>query len=168
MNKLLVISVMMIVFASSALAYGILVGPFENHEQMLPYEHDPVFYNTLGYKLAQEGKNTEAQIAFAHAVELKSDYTNARSNLATIAFANKDYNAGIENLRYLVAHNPTNNNYKFDLAQNLVAQAHYVDYDVAKLNEAATIFESLGNYPHASENAVIVRNVLADVAAAQE
>ncbi len=167
MNKLLVISAMMLIFVSSALAFGILVGPFESHEQMLPIQRDPAFYNTLGYKLSQEGKNSEAQIAFAHAVELNPEYTNARSNLATIAFANKDYTTGIENLRYLVAHDSTNNNYKFDLAQNLVSQARYVDYDVAKLVEAATILESLGNYPHASENAAIVRTVLAEVAAAQ-
>lgn len=156
---------MVILLAGSALAYGVLVGPFESREQLLPAAHDPAFYNALGYHLAQDGKPTEAQAAFAHAVGLKPDYENARSNLATTAFSNGDYTTAIAQLRWLVENYPGNENYKFDLAQNLVSRARYKDADLAKLEEGAVLYESLGDFPNARENAAIVRNVIADVTA---
>jgi Flp pilus assembly protein TadD len=167
MNKLIAVTVMMFLLAGSVLAYSVIIGPFDNGVQAQKYQNDPTFYNALGYKLSQEGKNGEAQAAFAHAVILNPDYKNARSNLATIAFANKDYATAIDNLRYLAAQDAANKDYQFDLAQNLVSQARYVDYDIKKLEEGAAIYENLGSYPHAKENAAIVRTVLAEVATAQ-
>ena len=156
-------TILALVTLGSALAMGVFSGPFASKEQATQASSDPILYNTLGYQLAQEGKGAEAQVAFAKAVSLKSDYENARSNLATISFQNKDYMTAIEQLRWLVAKQPGNADYKFDLAQNLVSQARYIDGDLAKLDEGASIYESLGTYPHASENAKIVRNVIADV-----
>jgi tetratricopeptide (TPR) repeat protein len=147
---------------AGAFAFGILVGP-GSQEQLLPMAHDPVFFNELGYRLTEEGKPLEAQAAFARAIELRPEYERARANLATIAFQNADYTAAIEQLRWLHDSAPANPSYTFDLAQNLVHQARYVDADKAKLEEAAALFESIPDYPNAAANAVVVRNVIADV-----
>lgn len=165
MHKIAVMVAVFIALAGSALAVGVLVGPFENREQMLPIQHDPVFYNNLGYELAQQGDLPGAQAAFERAVELKPNYERARSNLATIAFQRGEYETATAQLRWLVMQYPNNQNYQFDLAQNLVSQARYNDADLTKLEEGAAIYESLGDYPNAAQNAAIVRAVIADVTA---
>jgi Flp pilus assembly protein TadD len=154
----IVISLLLLTIAS---AFALVAGPFTK-EGALAASQDPVFYNELGFMLAQEGNMEGAQQAFAAAVELDAHYENARKNLAVAAFQNSDYEAAIEHGRILAAQQPGNQNYRFDLAQALVHQARYADADLAKLDEAATIFESLGSYPHAQENAVIVRAVIAE------
>ncbi|HIH25136.1 TPA: tetratricopeptide repeat protein [Candidatus Woesearchaeota archaeon] len=165
MHKIAAMVAVFIALAGSALAVGVLVGPFESQEQMLPIQHDPVFYNNLGYELAQQGDLLGAQAAFERAVELRPGYEKARSNLATIAFQRGEYATATSQLRWLVAQYPDNQNYQFDLAQNLVSQARYVDADLAKLEEGAAIYESLGSFPNAASNAAIVRAVIADVTA---
>ncbi len=155
----------MLVLAGGALAYGIAVGPMTK-EQAIGAGTDPVFYNELGFKLANGGDNAGAQAAFARAVELDPSYERAQSNLATIAFQNSDYPTAISTLRDLVAAHPQNANYHFDLAENLAAQARYSDADVAKLTEAGNEFDAANalqpGFPHATENAAIVRAVAAE------
>jgi Flp pilus assembly protein TadD len=150
---------MLLVTIASALA--LVAGPF-TREEALAASQDPRFYNELGYMLAQQEETAAAQDAFERAVEMDSQYVRARSNLATIAFQNADYTTAIEQLRWLTSESP-DAGYSFDLAQNLVHQARFVDQDLTKLEEAAAIFESLGDYPNAAENARIVRNVLGTV-----
>lgn len=142
-------------------ALALWSGPYTQEEAQAAL-NDPRFYNELGFKFSEQGRMQEAQRAFERAVELDSRYERARSNLATAAFHNQEYETAIEQLRWLTFEFPGNENYRFDLAQNLVSQARYVDGDVAKFEEGAAIYESLGDFPHAVENAVIVRTVLAE------
>jgi Flp pilus assembly protein TadD len=155
----------MLVLAGGALALGIMVGPM-SESQAQAASNDPVFYNELGYQLAQAGDSAGAQTAFSRALALKPDYENARSNLATIAFQNKEYMTAAANLRVLVEQHPYNPQYRFDLAQNLASQARYNDADLAKLQEAAEEFEQADalqpGFPHAKENAAILRQIVAE------
>jgi len=165
MRHIAILITAMLVLAGGALAYGIVAGPM-NKEQAASAGTDPVFYNELGFKLANEGDGAGAQAAFERAVALKPSYERARSNLATIAFQNSDYAVAITNLRVLVADHPQNANYHFDLAQNLAAQARYKDADLEKLSEAGNEFDAANalqpGFPHATENAAIVRAVAAE------
>jgi Flp pilus assembly protein TadD len=161
MKVIIAVIVAVLITVTSAVALSIIAGPFEQ-EELIPAAHDPVFYNELGFKLAQEGRTADAQRAFAKAVELRPTYETARSNLATIAFQNGDYTTAIAQLRVLVTSHPENKNYHFDLAQNLASQARYDDGDIEKLQEAASEFDKAGDLPHAAENAAIVRTIVAE------
>ena len=150
-----------LVTVAGALALnGLVSGPY-TPSQAEAASNDPHFHNELGYMLAQEGNSLAAQDAFVYAITLDPSYDRARSNLATIAFQNGDYATAIIQLRVLVAQS-SNENYRFDLAQNLASQARYVDADLAKLEEAAAIYESLGDFPNAAQNAAVLRAVLAE------
>jgi Flp pilus assembly protein TadD len=165
MRNIAIFVSVLLLLAGGALAVGVMVGPM-SEEKAASAGNDPVFYNELGFKLAQQGDNAAAQKAFAQAVELKPSYERARSNLATIAFQNEDYATAIEQLQVLVQLSPANAGYHFDLAQNLASQARYKDADLAKLLEAGKEFEKANElspgFPHALENARIVRAVAAD------
>ena len=166
MKRIIAITSIFIALAAGALALGIVVGPL-SADEAAHVSKDPAFYNSLGYQLVQQGKSVDAQAAFAKAVELDAHYQNALSNLATVAFQNQDYLTAIGALRVLTADYPTNANYHFDLGQNLASQARYVDADLGKLSEAAQEFDTADvlqpGFPHATDNAAIVRGVIADV-----
>lgn len=153
------IAIALLVLASAS-AFALLVGPLTAEQA-----NDPVFYNELGYRLAQAGDMAGAQAAFAKAVRLDASYENARRNLYVAAFQNGGYAAAAEHLRILIAQHDTAQ-YRFDLAQALVAHArtHETDADaaIAQLQEALTHLDAAGDYPHARENAQIVRAVLAE------
>lgn len=161
-KTIITIATLAILLVTVAGAFALIAGPFSK-EQALAASSDPRFYNELGFMLAQEGKNAQAQEAFAAAVQLDPHYENARKNLAVMAFQNQEYEIAIEQGRALAAMQPQNENYRFDLAQALVHQARYVDADLAKLKEAAALFESLGSYPNAAQNAAVVRAVIAEL-----
>jgi Flp pilus assembly protein TadD len=161
MKKTTIIALALLIAIGGALA--ITVGPF-TQQSWSEAKGDPVFYNELGYKLAQSGEMREAQGMFARAVELDASYANARKNLYIAAYENGEYAAAAEQLRWLSANVPSES-VTFDLAQALVMHARTQATDageaIAELEEAAALLESLGDYPHAAENAVLVRKVLA-------
>jgi tetratricopeptide (TPR) repeat protein len=165
--KIVAYMFLFVIIASGALALGVIVGPLTADQ--VEETHSAQFYNALGYELSGAGRTVEAQAAFTKAVELDPSYENARSNLATTAFKNADYLTGIEQLRVLTSRAPDSENYQFDLAQNLVHQARFADTDgytaLGRLEEAASLFEALGDFPHAGENARIVRSVIAEATA---
>ena len=164
MKRLSAIVLVALFTIAGAFALNIISGPYVSQESASLVARDPAFYNNLGYALAQEGKFDDAQAAFMQAIALNDDYEKARSNLATVSFQNQDYKTAILQLRWLVAHNNKNPNYYFDLAQNLVHQARYVDADTAKFEEAIFAFETANllspGFPYALENAAIVKTVL--------
>lgn len=149
-------------------AMALTLGPM-TLEQLSSAQHDPKFYNEMGYALSQEGKMIAAEDAFSRAVVIDPSYDNARTNLYLAAFANENYDVAIEHARILHAQHASNAQYTFDLAQALVAHARTQEKDasaaVSDLEEAAALLESLGSYPHAQENARIIRTVLAEATA---
>jgi Flp pilus assembly protein TadD len=159
MKRVAIASIILLLCVAST--FALIAGPFTQQE-LNAATKDPIFYNELGYKLAQEGKNTAAQQAFEQAVALDPAYERARSNLATIAFQNSDYTTAIEHLRVLIAQHPENANYHFDLAQNLASQARYHDADLEKLREAVLEFDKASGVPHAAENAEIIRKIITE------
>jgi len=159
MKKFAVVTLALLLCIGGALALSILVGPIDQSTDVIS---DARFYNALGYKLAEEGNLADAQTVVAHAVELDPAYENARANLAVLSFQLEDYETAIAQLRVLSRKYPENGGYRFDLAQNLVHQARYKDADLGKLREAAELFEELGDYPNAANNAAIVRLVIAE------
>jgi len=148
-----------------AFALNLISGPFASKDNALAASNDPAFYNNLGVKLSQEGNTADAALAFRHAIALNTNYEKARSNLATLSFSAGDYDTAIEQLRWLVANTPSGN-YHFDLAQNLASNARYNTGNLDELREAANEFDIAAGYgvAHASENAAIVRAVIADFA----
>ncbi len=140
---------------------GMTLGPFP--ESALG---DPVFYNELGYTLMKEGKTSSAVTAFSTAVDLDPSYERARKNLYVAAFRDGQYLLAAEHARRLLEQNP-NRELHFDYAQSLVMWARTQATDggeaLAALEEAAEHLDAAGDWPHATENAAIVRRVMASV-----
>ncbi len=150
--------IIIIALTVTAGAFALTYGPFP-----IQATEDPVFYNELGYHLSQQGDLEGAQDAFEKAVNIKDDYENARKNLAVAAFQNGDYLTAIEHGRVLAARHGTQQ-YHFDLAQALVAQARFAEdsaeESVAYLFEAVENLKAAGDYPNAKSNLAIVNRVL--------
>ncbi|MDD9953801.1 MAG: hypothetical protein OXR66_05695 [Candidatus Woesearchaeota archaeon] len=124
---------------------------------------NPAFFNNLGYHLAAEGHEEAAKAAFEQALALDSSYIKARENLAVLSFQEEWYELAVTHLTYLLTVEDRAA-WHFDLAQNLVAHARFVETNgmqaVATLQEALTHFDAAGDFPHAAENAAVVRRVL--------
>ena len=163
MQKGLIIAALLLIALGGA--FALTVGPF-TPGTWASARDDPVFYNELGYHLAQSDM-AAAQAAFQRAVDLDPSYENARKNLYVAAFQNGEYAVSAAHARVLHDAHP-DAQYAFDLAQALVmhARTQATDAALAELEEAASLLVALGQYPHAPENAGIVRSVLAENGAA--
>lgn len=143
-------------------AAALTLGPI-SLDRLGSAQHDPVYWNELGYMLSQEGDLDAAQDAFLQAVLLDPSYENARKNLYVAAFQQGEYLTAQEHLRVLLERSESAQ-YHFDYAQALVAwareQATDADAAVAALEEALGHLEAAGDYPHARKNAAVVRDVL--------
>jgi len=153
MKKTILIAVILIVIGTG---FALTYGPFPADAGT-----DPVFWNELGFQLTQEGRMVEAQDAFLQAVLLDPSYENARKNLYVSAFQNGDFLTAEEHVRYLLEDGETAERH-FDLGQALVmaARSGVVDDPFRTLEEALVHLDTAGDWPHAQENAVIVRTVL--------
>ncbi len=147
-------------------AYALSVGPF-TADGLRAALGDADFHEEMGFKLGTAGDWDGAKHAFARAVALEPTRESARRNLAIASFHAGDYETAITNYRILLADDTGNREYRFDLAQSLVAHARTVETDgdaaVTQLHEALDLLENVGNYPHAHENAQIIRAVLSEV-----
>lgn len=168
MNRTITIITALLLAVGSGLALGVFSGPFASTSDALSVAKDPVFYNELGYHLSKQGDMAGAQEAFLQALEIDESYENARKNLALSAFHNGEYALAITHLRILTAQHPQNEQYRFDLAQSIVSYVRFemtadsTEDPIKLLEEAQAILLSLGDYPHASENAGIIGKVLGE------
>ncbi len=168
MNRRWTVLLLFVTLALASGAYALSVGPF-TADGLRDALQDPEFYEALGYRLGTEGDWDGAQRAYARALALEPTSETTRLNLAIASFHAGDYDVAIAQYRELLALDAGNRMYRFDLAQSLVAHARNVetngDAAVTQLNEALGLLEHVGNYPHARENAAIIRAVLLEVGA---
>ncbi len=167
MNRATILVLLGLLLAPLAVL-ALTVGPF-TADDLRAALGDARFHNEAGYALGQSGDWEGAYREFLIALDLDPSMESAQHNAAIAAFHTGRYAASAARYRDLVAQDPGNRAYRFDLAQSLVAHARFQETDgnaaVADLRAAIDLLESVGDYPHARENALIVRDVLAGVGA---
>jgi len=109
------------------------------------FETDPAYYKAIANEMVREG-NTAAAIAnYEQSLKLREE-DNVRSNLAVIYYRELQYSDAIRHLRALVASNPKNPSYHYDLAVNLVDR--FRNTDEKSLDD---LLEALDEYEIANE-----------------
>ena len=162
MSRAAAVALLSLLLAGGALA--LTAGPF-TADGLRAALGDARFHNEAGYALGQQGDWGGAQRAFARALEIDPSYASARRNLAIASFQLGAYEDAAREYRTLLSADPGNREYRFDLAQSLVMYARFLETDgnaaVAQLEEALDLLDSVEGYPHARENAAIIRDALA-------
>ncbi|MFH0870428.1 MAG: hypothetical protein V1866_05225 [archaeon] len=108
------------------------------------FRDDPLFYKALGNELAKRGEIDKAAVAYEQSLALAEDL-EVRNNLAVIYYREARYPEAIGHLRLLIAAEPSNPGYHYDLAVNLVDK--FRNTDDKKLDD---LYEALAEYEKAS------------------
>lgn len=128
-------------------------------------------YHNLGIVYYELGNHGNAITELEKAVGLNSNYEKAYYSLALIYYENNDFDNAIINLLKVIELNPENSNANFDLAVAYVDRFREKESsgsintgDLEDLKAASAYYlkvvELDPDFPHASGNADIVRNVI--------
>jgi tetratricopeptide (TPR) repeat protein len=149
---------------SVILLAGVAVGSVLLKTSNKDFAKDPAFYRSLGNEMVKRGEAAKAIIAFETAITYGED-ADSRNNLAILYYRQGDYDKAIKHLRVLVAYEPGNPSYHYDLAVNLVDKFRNTDDKrLEDLDEALVQYakaEGLSpGYSHAADNIAVLKKVL--------
>jgi len=128
------------------------------------FQDDPLFYKALGGELLKRGDNVKAIAAYEESLMLAEDL-EVHSNLAVLYHGEGKYSEAISHLRVLVASQPDNPGFHYDLAVNLVDKFRNTDEkSLDDLYEALAEYEKseqlLPGYSYAAENIAVLKMIL--------
>lgn len=158
--SVVLISVLMVLLlVSIVLATGFIVKT-SNPD----FRNDPLFYKALGNELTKKGDFDKAAIAYEQSLALAEDL-EVRNNLAVIYYREARYSEAIDQLRALVAEEPGNPSYHYDLAVNLVDKFRNTDdKNLDDLYEALAEYEKASGlspgFSNSEQNIDVLRRVL--------
>lgn len=122
--------------------------------------------NDAAYFAYGDGNHAAAERLYLAALEENPSYETARYNLATLYFEQGRFDDAIAQLEALVAEDPSNPRYHYDLAVNLVENIRQNERGFDQWGRAMDAYRTTlaldPSFPHAAENLAVMGLIAAE------